>query len=298
MGRFFLLFALLLPGLPAMAEEAGNRNASASSAVSAASPSCDPDGRCIVEAGYYRAYPPKGWDGRSPLPLVIHFHGYRESAADILARDDLRAFADRRGVLLVAPQGEGDTWSHPGSPARFRDEFRFMGAVMADLARRFPLDQRRILVSGFSQGAAMVWNLACEGAARGVPRATAYLAIAGTFWTPQPETCPDGAQVLLHIHGLADRTVPLEGRPIRNGAFRQGDVFRALGMMRAANGCDPGNARTERRGALACEVLTGCTSGRGLDLCLHPGGHDFDPGWLDLGWDFLGKKLPNLIHPN
>lgn len=244
---------------------------------------CPPAGGCVVAGGTYRVHAPPGWDGRQPLPVLMHFHGYRETAAEILAWPDLRAFAGRHGILLVAPQGEGNTWSHPGSPATFRDEFAFIDAVLADLDARYPLDHRRFLASGFSQGAAMVWNLACRRGAR----FSAFLAIAGTFWSPQPEQCPSGAQTLIQIHGVADRTVPLEGRAIRNGAFRQGDVFRAMGMMRRANACPVEAGTAHREGALACERIDGCASGRWLELCLHPGGHDFDPSWLDFSWRLL-----------
>lgn len=241
---------------------------------------CGQDGMCRVGTGYYLVVAPQGWDGNGPLPAIMHFHGFRESAGDVIAREDLKAFAARRGALLVVPHGEGNTWSHPGSPSKLRDEFAFIDAVVADLATRFPIDRRRFLVSGFSQGAAMVWNLACH---RGETFG-AFLAIAGTFWLPQPDSCASGAQNLIQIHGVADRTVPLEGRAIRNGEFRQGDVMRAMGMMRRANACAPENARAHREGALACERMAGCASGKQLEICLHPGGHDFDPTWLDFAW--------------
>lgn len=252
----------------------------AAASVRATAVDCAPDGLCRVAAGYYMAHAPAGWNGKRPLPALIHFHGYRESAADMMARDDLRAFADRKGVLLVVPQGEGNTWSHPGSPSALRDEFAFIDSVLDDLYKRYPIERQQVLVSGFSQGAAMVWNLACY---RG-EKFSAFLAIAGTFWMPQPETCPSGAQTLIQIHGLADRTVPLEGRPIRNGTFRQGDVYRALGMMRRLNACPIDSGRAYREGALACQRNDGCASGKALDFCLHPGGHDFDPSWLDFAW--------------
>jgi polyhydroxybutyrate depolymerase len=241
---------------------------------------CDPDLECAVAEGHYRVYAPSGWDGVRPLGAVLHFHGFRESAADVITREDLRAFADRHGALLVAPHGMGSTWSHPGSPSRQRDEFTFIDAVLADLKSRYPIVGQPIMATGFSQGAAMVWNLACY---RG-ELFTGFLAIAGTFWSPQPETCPSGAVNLIQIHGITDRTVPLEGRPIRNGVFRQGDVFMAMGMMRRANACAVEASRAHRQGALACERMGACASGKLLEQCFHPGGHDFDPSWLDYAW--------------
>jgi polyhydroxybutyrate depolymerase len=247
---------------------------------------CGAEAGCTVASGFYRVHVPKSWDGKTPLPALIHFHGYRESAGEMMARSDLTDFAERRGVLLVFPHGEGNTWSYPGSPANYRDEFVFVDQVMADLGARFPLDRTRLLVSGFSQGAAMAWNLACY---RG-DRFSAFLAIAGTLWRPQPVHCPGAAPALIHIHGVADRMVPLEGRPIRGGAFHQGDAFRAMAMMRAAHACPASASQAVRSGALACEQLSGCASGKLLAFCFHPGGHDFDPVWLHFAWETLFKR--------
>lgn len=254
-------------------------------AARAADIACLPEGRCLVEGGEYRVHPPRGWDGERPLPVLIHFHGFRESAADVLAREDLRLFADRRGVLLVAPDGLGNTWSYPGSPSQARDDLAFMDRVRADIGRRFPIETRAVIVSGFSQGAAMAWNLACS---RG-GEYSGFIAIAGTFWRPQPEECAAGARTLMQIHGVADRTVPLEGRPIRGGQFHQGDVFRAMAMMRKANACSPEGTAALRAGVLACEVNSGCASGHRLAFCLHSGGHDLDVSWLDFAWDFVNR---------
>ena len=136
----------------------------------------------------------------------------------------------------------------------------------------------------------MVWAIACYRGAL----FSAYLPISGAFWRPEPENCPSGPRHIRHIHGLSDRTVPLAGRPIRNGAFHQGDVYRAIGLMKAANQCRPEASRTMRLGALTCEIAGGCAGGMALEFCLHPGGHDFDPSWLETGWDFVrnARKKP------
>ena len=41
------------------------------------------------------------------------------------------------GARLVAPDGAGRTWSYPGSPGHYRDEFAFIGAVLDDIGRRY-----------------------------------------------------------------------------------------------------------------------------------------------------------------
>ena len=64
--------------------------------------------------------------------------------------------------MLVLPDGIA-TGPGPidGSPSQARDELAFMDAVRADLLARWPIEPNRILVTGFSQGGSMVWDLAC-----------------------------------------------------------------------------------------------------------------------------------------
>ena len=45
----------------------------------AVSGACGPDSHCEVEGGYYLASEPPGWDGTSPLPIVVYFHGWNGS---------------------------------------------------------------------------------------------------------------------------------------------------------------------------------------------------------------------------
>ncbi|CAN1545901.1 LpqC Poly(3-hydroxybutyrate) depolymerase [Rhabdaerophilaceae bacterium] len=235
-------------------------------------------GQCMVAGGFYRAEVPETWDGQAPLPAVVHFHGFREDAGDLIARQDLQSWANARGILLVVPQGAGQTWSHPGSPSQLRDDFAFTAALLADLHRRVPIDEKRLFASGFSQGASMLWALACY---RG-DDFRLHLTIAGAFWRPEPTNCPAGQANIRHIHGLADQTVPLEGRPIRGGQFHQGRVAHALALQRTAGACEIAEKDdTVVRRALTCWKARGCQRGAMLEFCLHPGTHDFDPSWLD-----------------
>ena len=64
----------------------------------------------------------------------------------------------------------------------------------------------------------------------------AFAPVAGAFWRPHPEACTGGPVRLLHLHGLADTVVPLEGRPIGD-RWHQGDVFEAMAQLRGVDGC-------------------------------------------------------------
>ena len=245
---------------------------------------------CRVESGSYRVVlPPQAGAGRR-VGAILYFHGYQGSAEEVIADAGLVAVAWRLGVALIAPDGAGRSWSFPGSPAKQRDEFAFVGQVLDDAVARFPVDPGRILVSGFSQGGSMVWYLACR-----MPRRFAGFApIAGAFWEPLPESCESPRPPLIHVHGTSDTTVPLAGRALRQG-YKQGDVFKSLAIL-APNGCTAGWAEAARATPapedLTCRVATACGNKARLELCLHGGGHIADAAWVERAWRLIMPAEP------
>jgi polyhydroxybutyrate depolymerase len=130
----------------------------------------------------------------------------------------------------------------------------------------------------------MVWAIAC--ARPGLFRF--HLPISGAFWRPEPESCPAGLRAIRHIHGLGDVTFPLEGRPVRGGKFHQGRIRHAIDLARKLGACRPAEEDVSTTlGALSCRRATGCERGAYLDFCLHAGGHDFDPSWLEDAFGLL-----------
>ena len=227
---------------------------------------------CRVEGGQYYALPPAGWYGTVPLPATIFFHGWRSHAlAHARNAAFVQSFHDE-GVLLVLPDGREMSWAHVGSPDQSRDELAFMDRVRVDLMERFAVDGRWLLVTGFSQGGSMVWDLACY---RGADY-TAFAPVSGAFWEPLPGACATPVH-LRHEHGTTDGVVPMTGRAIRE-TFRQGDVQAGMAVWRAADRCDAAPDRVEVEGASRCEVWSTCRSGKELRLCLHTGGHTMPEG--------------------
>lgn len=251
---------------------------------------CPGSDGCAVASGRYRiALPPRT---RAERPgAIMYFHGYQGSAAETLADAGLVAVASRLGIALIAPDGAGRSWSFPGSPARHRDEFSFVGQVIDDAVTRFELDPRRIMASGFSQGGSMVWYLAC----RMPSRFAAFAPIAGAFWEPLPDGCVGERPPLIHVHGTRDATVPLAGRALRQG-YRQGDVFRSLAIL-APGGCTASLAQAVRPDAepqrLTCVVARGCGAPARLELCLHGGGHVADAAWVERAWRLVVPAGPS-----
>ena len=246
---------------------------------------CDEATPCAVADGSYLVRAPAGWNGTSPLPVIVFFHGAFSDAKDSIAREDLRIASEAAGALFVAADGANRNWSFPGKMSTQRDDFAYVNAVLDDVERRFPIDKSSILASGFSVGASMTWYLACFLK----PRFTAFAPVAGAFWEPLPVDCPAGSVSLRHVHGLADATVPMKGRSLRNGLYKQGDVLESFRRLRLRDGCGEEPDHDETLGDMDCRTWSAksCASHKEAVLCLHPADHFVDGKWVADGFRWM-----------
>lgn len=254
-------------------------------AAGAARAGCGTDpAPCTLADGTYHVVLPKGVQG--PIPAIVLLHGFTGAGEEVVRFAPVVDVALARGYAVVAPDGlprsngPGRTWAfHPDRPGP-RDEAAFITEVAADAARRFGLDRQRMLLAGFSIGGSMVSYLACAH-----PDAfPAYAPVAGSFWRPHPAGCA-GPVRLLHTHGLADKTVPLEGREVAAG-FRQGNVYAAMQIWRATDRCGE-MPEASHRGPFDLQHWTGCAPGSDLIFALHDGGHRIPDGWADMALDWF-----------
>ena len=273
--RASIALALCLLGLPAQAQ-----------------PACgDAATECLTAHGFYRLALPEGAAG--PVPALIHLHGWGGSSAATMKNRAMRAALAARGYALVAPEGirtsperSQKNWAVRDGRVYERDDLAFLAEVLEDAAAH-GIDRDRVLMTGFSRGASMVWDVACH--APGTARA--YAPVAGAFWEPLPESCEGGAD-LFHTHGWADRVIPLEGRSVAGGTLTQGDTFASLKILRAANGCEteqPDASRIEPGGHWR-RTWSSCSGGR-IELMLHPGPHGTPNGWLERALDWFEARL-------
>lgn len=245
-----------------------------------------PNDLCQVEGGQYLAMLPDDWDGEELLPTFIHFHGYGGTAVALYEKG---SFTDPMGpirALAIYPDGQNKTWAHTGSPSSARDELAYFDALFADVKSRFPVDPDRLIISGFSQGGSMAWDVACY---RGASTGAVFAPVSGSFWEALPTECPAGPIRLRHEHGERDTVIPLQGRSI--GSYQQGDTRESIAVMVASNGCIGEPAVVEEDGR-TCQVWTSCAEGGEVQLCLHPGDHRVTSGWHRRALDWASKETP------
>lgn len=219
----------------------------------------------------YHVYVP---ERRAPSPpLVVVLHGGFGTGAGAEAQYRWDAMADRNGFVVLYPDGFQRAWNAGdccGRPrARGIDDVAFIEAAIRATARAYATDPERLYVTGMSNGAMMTYRLACESA---LPIA-AIAPVAGTLTV----ACEHPQRVsVLHLHGLADGNVPIDGgagvgfarvlyRPVSDG----------IAVFRKADGCAPPVTTTAGPVATA---RSACANGKTVQLTTVAGaGHQW-PG--------------------
>lgn len=238
---------------------------------------CEGATPCVLGERSYHVKTPDGWDGTSPLPVLLHFHGWGRTGAIPVNHARISAHTARRGVLLLAPTGVNRSWDfwRAGSA-----DVPFATAVIEDAARRFPIDRSRIYVSGYSYGSAMAWRYVCENGFE----VAALLAVAGSL--PQDTDCPQAPRAVRHVHGLADTVMDF---PMGAG----GDRTHPVALWRDAFGCGDAADTYDWQAVswLQFQRTEWACDGGVVALDVHSGGHFIPHGWV--GWqldELMGRK--------
>lgn len=171
----------------------------------------------------YAAHVPPG-DG--PHPTVLMLHGWGASGHDLLG---LAPIVHGGQALVLCPQGPvafeiapdqapgmlGYGW-WPIAPDREIDQTAFdrarsqVKAFLDEACERYPIDRRKIVVVGFSQGGVMAYDLVL-----GDPERFAGL-VALSTWMPEHVDAAIPTQESLQnfpalvIHGTKDPMIPVE----------------------------------------------------------------------------------------
>jgi len=140
-----------------------------------------------------------------PAPLLILLHGAGGGADGMIRR--FRDEADRRGIVLLAPQSAGSTWDAVAEIGRgrapaFGPDVARIDAAMAEAFARANVDPKRIGIAGFSDGAGYALWL-------GVRNSDRFSAIFG--FSPGMVVPGDtGPPTRVFIsHGERDRVLPI-----------------------------------------------------------------------------------------
>jgi polyhydroxybutyrate depolymerase len=155
--------------------------------------------------------------------------------------------AIRDGFVAVYPNGTGTlaralTWNAGtccGYALQHRvDDVGFLLAVLDDLARRLPVDRRRVYATGISNGAMMAYRLAVEASRR----IAAIAPVAGGMVVTSFK--PTRAVPVMHFHSVDDPRAPFEGGVRRHGIVHP-SIPEMIRRWASFDGC-PSNPRIAR----------------------------------------------------
>jgi polyhydroxybutyrate depolymerase len=108
---------------------------------------------------------PPTYDGTKPVPVVLDLHGYSEGAQVHVLMSDLGHFGDQKGFVTVTPQGTAEPIPRWDTNFDSKD-YAYIGDLLNEVDRTLCVDQRRVFVTGLSNGAFFTSSLVCKYADR------------------------------------------------------------------------------------------------------------------------------------
>jgi polyhydroxybutyrate depolymerase len=262
--------------------------------------------RVLLFDGVERLYDlrvPAGYDGTTPIPLVVDMHGLGSNQGQQRGLSGMAALADVEGFAVVWPNGEHSSWNAGWccGQAVVQDvhDVAFLRTLVEAVASEVAVDRARVYATGLSNGGAMTQRLACEAA----DVFAAAVAMAFPIGLSPISSCaPSRPIAVLTVQAPTDELVPYEG----GGPFPS--AAESFAQWRANDVCGDGVPEEQVvQGESHCEVDTSCGAGVEVGLCTVAstglfGGHivylndDFDLAVL--AWEFLSRfSLPAAPPP-
>jgi polyhydroxybutyrate depolymerase len=157
------------------------------------------------DGSYLEQAPMTGATGR-PLPVVFDFHGYQETGPLQEAITGLGSYGQTHGFVTVTPWINSEPVPRWLSAVGSRD-LAWFGQLLTHVEETTCVDQNRVFVTGYSNGAFMSSAIACEYSAR----VAAVAPVAGIqAMSPCKRTRP---VPVVAFHGTDDPLVHYNGTP-------------------------------------------------------------------------------------
>jgi polyhydroxybutyrate depolymerase len=210
------------------------------------------------------------------LPIVMVLHGLGVDRNAMLNAADWRGAVERDRFLAVFPQGIANSWNMgpccPPANLLAVDDMAFLDGVLAEVSARPDADPSRRYLTGFSNGAVMVYAVACA-------RSDVYLAVAPMAGSNLTGCRPTRPLSLLHQHSDPDPVVPFDGNPTIAQLLSSADfpdVTSSVAAWAAADGCSSTPQVEELDGGIERSVWQPCSDDTRVELVRLPGrGHNW-----------------------
>jgi polyhydroxybutyrate depolymerase len=161
---------------------------------------------------------PKRSNGTTPLALVFNLHGSGSTALEQEGFTKMDTTANHDGFIVAYPQallpdGTGFDWNIPGVPLiggrtvppKSANDVKFLTSLVAIMESKYCIDPDEVYSTGFSGGARMTSQLACDDS-------RIFAAVAPVSGLRRATPCPTTRAVpVITFHGGADPVDPFTG---------------------------------------------------------------------------------------
>jgi polyhydroxybutyrate depolymerase len=225
------------------------------------------DGEVSAEGLRYHVRTPSNYDATIAHPLLMVYAAAGQSGHASERMTGLTPTATAAGFVVVYAD------HRPlGIPA-----IEQLGTIPGSVAKRWCIDEKRVYVTGHSDGGTAALALAVLDKTKHVPTVIAPSAAGWTGKDLEAYQCPDPIPVMV-LHGANDRLFPGWGA-------------QTAAWWASCNQCDVGKTRKIEGG---CVAYQGCTSGGATLYCEGTGSHRDWPNLNRVMLDFFshpGKFL-------
>jgi polyhydroxybutyrate depolymerase len=162
----------------------------------------------------YLIHVPSSYENNQPVALLISFHGYGNTANEIMELSKLNDIADTNNFIVVYPQGltfQGVThWNVGGfTNGSTLNDVGFINSLLDELAGKYNINTNKIYACGESNGGFMSFLLACQLS----DRIAAIASVIGSMTPEMYNACqPNHQMPILQLHGTSDDLVPYQGQ--------------------------------------------------------------------------------------
>ncbi len=194
-----------------------------------------------VDMRPYRIVVPKSYSPGKPMPMLLLLHGYSETSSSIDTYFGTTALAEKKGFLLVLPEGNTDHfglqyWNSDDAccdlDGKQPDDVKYLHDVILDVKSAYNVDGKRVYAAGHSNGGFMSHRMACDHA----EELAGIMALSGVVWKDAAKCNPSAPVAILQVHGDLDTLI------LYNGGLNQGVPYpgaaETIATWSTKNGCD------------------------------------------------------------
>jgi polyhydroxybutyrate depolymerase len=230
----------------------------------------------------YTMYIPSTWTPNVVSPLLIALHGLSGWDLQLMDNTAFNNLAEANNFIVVYPNGTGEklgdrgirSWNGgqvgwctsgncPPSQISKIDDVAYISKLIDDVSSRYPIDPKRVYLTGHSNGSQLAQRSVCELS----NKITAIAVVAGHLAL---DTCnPDSPVSVLQIYGTEDTLNPENGGTakisfgIYSFEYNSKGVMKSVQMLALANGCSANYSQNNNLSNKDLTIYTwpGCKNG-------------------------------------